>query len=77
MTRGEALLQLEKPAYDPDTIDEEFAYIATKLGITSDELRSYHTMPLKTYRDFANRQWMFDIGAQALKAIGVERAVKR
>lgn len=77
MTREEALSRLEKPAYDPDTIGEEFDYIATKLGITPEELRGYHEMPLKTYKDYANRQWMFDFGARALKALGVERAVKR
>lgn len=77
MTREEALSLLVKPAYDPDTIGEEFDYIATKLGITSEELRGYHEMPLKTYKDYANQQWMFDLGARALKALGVERAVKR
>ena len=77
MTREEALSRLDKPAYDPATIDEEFEYIATKLGITTEELRTYHEMPLKTYRDYANHQWLFDIGARAMKTLGIERAVKR
>lgn len=77
MSRDEALTKLELPAYDPATIDEEFEYIATKLGITVDELRRYHTMPKKTYRDYRNQEWMFDFGAKALKRLGVERAVKR
>lgn len=77
MTRDEALERLKKPAYDPATIDEDFEYIATKLRISVAELRSYHEMPLKTYKDYKNREWMFDLGAKALKAIGVERAVKR
>lgn len=77
MTREEALERLSKPAYDPATIDEDFEYIAAKLGITVDELRGYHQMPLKTYRDYRNQEWMFDLGAKALKFLGVERAVKR
>lgn len=77
MTREEALKKLEKPAYDPATIDEDFEYIATKLGISVDELRSYHQMPKKTYRDYKNQEWLFDLGAKTLKALGVERAVKR
>jgi N-acetyl sugar amidotransferase len=77
MTREDALERLSKPAYDPATIDEDFEYIATKLGITVDELRGYHQMPLKTYRDYRNQEWMFDLGAKALKFLGVERAVKR
>jgi N-acetyl sugar amidotransferase len=77
MTRAAALEKLEMPAYDPETIDEEFEYIATKLGITVEELRGYHRMPLKTYRDYRNQHWMFDVGAKALKALGAERAIKR
>ncbi len=77
MSREDALERLKKPAYDPATIDQDFEYIATKLRITVDELRGYHTMPLKTYRDYRNQEWLFDFGAKALKFLGVERAVKR
>ncbi|OLU33075.1 N-acetyl sugar amidotransferase [Pseudomonas sp. PA27(2017)] len=77
MTREEALEHLKHPAYDPATIDEDFEYIATKLGITTDTLRGYHAMPKKTYKDYKNQEWLFDLGAKLLKAVGVERAVKR
>lgn len=77
MTREEALSKLEKPAYNLETIDEDFEYIATKLGISVDELRHYHSMPKKTYRDYKNQEWLFDLGAKILKWLGVERAVKR
>jgi N-acetyl sugar amidotransferase len=77
MTREEALQKLKSPAYDPATIDEEFEYIATKLGISVEELRHYHSMPLKSYKDYKNQSSMFEMGARVLKAIGVERAIKR
>ncbi|WP_439475939.1 N-acetyl sugar amidotransferase [Brevundimonas sp.] len=77
MTREEALSQLERPAYDPETIAHEFDYIAKKLGITSEELRGYFEMPLKSYRDYDNSLWMFNFGAKVLQAIGVEKAIKR
>lgn len=77
MTRNEALERLKSPAYDPATIDEDFEYIATKLGISVAELRGYHEMPLKTFRDYRNTEWMFDLGARVLKALGVEKAIKR
>lgn len=77
MTRDEALERLKSPAYDPATIDEDFEYIATKLRISIDELRGYHEMPLKTYRDYRNREWMFDLGAKVLRLIGAEKATKR
>jgi len=34
-------------------------------------------MPLKTYKDYKNQEWMFDLGAKVLKLLGVERSVKR
>lgn len=77
MKREEALSMLEKPAYNPKTIDEDFAYIATKLGITAEALRGYHQMPLKSYRDYKNQERMFDLGAKVLQRIGIERAIKR
>lgn len=77
MTREEALERLKQPAYDLSTIDEDFEYIATKLGISVQELRGYHEMPLKTYKDYKNQEWLFDLGAKTLKALGIERAVKR
>ncbi len=77
MTRSEALQKLASPAYDPATIDEDFEYVASKLGISAAELRQYHTMPLKTYRDYANQEWLFDLGARTLRLLGIERAIKR
>ncbi len=77
MTRDEALERLKQPAYDLAMIEDDFEYIATKLGISVEELRGYHEMPLKTYKDYNNQEWLFDFGAKMLKFLGVERAVKR
>jgi N-acetyl sugar amidotransferase len=77
MTREEALEQMKKPAYDPSKIEDEFNYIATKLGITSTELRKYFTMPKKYYWDYKNQQNIFRIGAKVLRLIGVEKVKKR
>ncbi len=77
MTREDALAKLEQPAYDPEKIDEDFEYIATKLGISVEELRHYLKMPKKSYKDYKNQEWLFDLGAQVLKRLGVERSVKR
>jgi hypothetical protein len=77
MTRKEALEKLSKPAYDPETIAEEFNYIATKLGITPEELQYYFTMPKKYYWDYRNQQNIFKVGARVLNLIGEERVRKR
>ena len=77
MERGDALTRLGTPAFDAETIDHEFDYIARKLNISGDELRSYFTMPRKSYADYKNTRWMFNLGAKVLQAIGAEKAVKR
>ncbi len=77
MTRDEALGKLEKPGYDPETIDHDKEFIANKLGITVDELMGYHALPNKSYRDYKNQEWLFNFGAKVLKTLGIERAIKR
>jgi len=77
LTREEAIEELKKPAYNPQTIDEEFNYVATKLGITSEKLREYFNLPKKFYWDYKNQQVLFKIGAKVLKLLGVEKSIKR
>lgn len=77
MSRDEAVEKLKKPAYNPETIEDEFNYIATKLQITPEQLRHYFTMPKKFYWDYKNQQTLFNFGAKVLKAIGVEKSIKR
>jgi N-acetyl sugar amidotransferase len=55
ITRDQALRELEKPPYDPNTIKQEFEYIATKLDITPEELRQYLDMPKKFYWDYKSQ----------------------
>jgi N-acetyl sugar amidotransferase len=77
MTRDEALEKLKVKPYKAETIDEEFNYIATKLGISNDELRSYFNLPKKFYYDYKNQEKIFNMGAKFLKFIGVEKSIKR
>jgi hypothetical protein len=77
MTREAAITKLQTPAYDSESIDQEFEYIATKLGVSVDELRSYFTMPKKFYWDYKNQESLFNLGAKVLKSIGLETSVKR
>ena len=77
MTREEAIEKLKSPAYDLITIERDFDFIATKLGISVEKLLEYHKMPKKSYKDYKNQEWLFDLGAKFLKAIGVERSIKR
>ena len=77
MTRDEALEKLKTPAYNEETIHQEFEYISNKLGISVDELQSYMDAPKKTHRDYKSQQYIYDIGAKILKAFGNEKGGKR
>ncbi len=77
MTRNEALAELQKPPYDTETIGQEIEFVANKLDITVDELKSYLTLPKKTYRDYKNQEDIYRIGARVMRALGIERGGKR
>lgn len=77
LTRGEALEKLAKPAYDPETVAEDFEYIANKLGVTVAELEAMRDGPNKTYRDYKNSMTFIDLGARAMRMLGMERRIVR
>lgn len=77
MSRDEALAKLNQPAINKEDAKNDFEYIATKLGITIDELQGYMDMPLKSHNDYKNMQSIFNFGAKVMKALGMERSIKR
>lgn len=77
MSRDEALERLKSPAYNPETIEDEFNYIATKLGINSIELRGYFNMQKKYYWDYMNQQNIFKLGAKVMQLMGIDRAGRK
>ncbi|HHI92132.1 MAG TPA: N-acetyl sugar amidotransferase [Gammaproteobacteria bacterium] len=77
MNREEALEALKKPAYDEEEIIRDFEYIATKIGITVDELQGYMDGPNKSYKDYKNQMWIYDLGAKVMRVLGKEKGGKR
>ena len=77
MTRNKALEKLKKPAYDIDTIHQDFEYIATKLNISVEELQSYMDGPNKSYRDYKSQENIYNVGAKVMRMLGLERGGKR
>lgn len=69
MTREAALTRLEQPPYDSELMQQDFEYVATKLGIDTDELRGLHEMPKKFYWDYRNRNNFFKLGEWVLSRI--------
>ena len=77
MTREEAINILKQPPYDPTTIHHDFEYIATKLNISIEELKEYIAMPKKTFRDFKSQAWIYHLGSNVMKYMGMEVGGKR
>lgn len=76
-TRGAALAEISQPAYDAETIADDFEYIATKLDVGVQELKDIMAGPNKTYRDYKNSMTFIDLGTRVLRLLGVQRAVIR
>jgi len=77
MTREEAMEKLSNKPYDVKTIKHDFDYVATKLGISVEELNNYMNLPKKTYRDYKSQQSIYNLGSKILKFIGLEIGGKR
>jgi len=77
MTRDEALQRIAIKPYDDETIAQDFEYIATKLGITVEELKAIEAAPNKTYRDYKNNMFLIDLGAKVMRLLGLEKKLIR
>lgn len=77
MTREEALEKLKKPPYDPETIHQDFEFVANKLDISVEELQKYMDAPNKTYRDYKSQEGIYMLGAKVLRLLGKELGGKR
>ena len=77
MTRQAALDELEKPSYDPVSIHHDFEFIASKLGMTIDELQLCFDGSNQTYSDYANQDKLYQVGAKIMKILGKELGGKR
>lgn len=77
LSRAEAISRLQQPALSDAEVEQEFDYVATKLGISAEELTVLFEGPRKTHRDYRNQEWLFELGARCLRLAGLERSIKR
>jgi len=77
MEREDALSQLQKCPYDKEEIAHELEYVATKLGITTNELNKYFELPKKTFEDYRSQYSIYKIGAKIMRLFGLELGGKR
>lgn len=54
MTREDALAELEKPPYDPDTVAQERAYVVKKLGLSEQEFVELMKLPVRSHLEFGS-----------------------
>jgi hypothetical protein len=72
MTRDEALKILEQPPYDPEQAELDKAYIAKKLGVTTEEFEEIIARPNKTPEDYKNSLWLLKTGVSFSRLFGIE-----
>ncbi len=77
MTREEALQKISLPAYDSETIAQDFEYIAKKLDLTVPELQALMDGENKTYRDYKSNAFLIGLGTKTLRATGKQKAIIR
>lgn len=54
MTKEEALHELAQPAYDPQMMEDDFEFIAKKLGFSKTEFESYINQPNRDHNEFGD-----------------------
>jgi putative aminotransferase len=77
MTREAALERISKPELDEHFLNQEFDYVASKLGISRSDLQAIFDAPSKTYRDYNNKRWLIKLGADVMQRTGLEKRLFR
>ena len=73
MTRVEAIFRLKNPEMSELFLEQEFEFVASKLGLTTVELQNIFQSPNTTYRDFNNKRELIVRGANLLRKLGLEK----
>jgi N-acetyl sugar amidotransferase len=72
MSRSEALKKIKSSPYNTNELNNEFEYIATKLGIDKEELLRLKNENNKTYKDYKSSMFFINIGTQIMKYVNLE-----
>ena len=77
VTREEALEKLKEPPLSEKEAAELFTQVAKMLEISEKELRSYLTMPLKTYKDYKNQSAIIAIGSKIMYFLKLDQLIRK
>jgi len=77
MTRDEALARLAEPALTAEEVARESEFVASKLGISVDELQGFMDLPKRTHRDFRSQRQVYAVGSRLMRMTGLALGGKR
>uniref|UniRef100_UPI0040473348 N-acetyl sugar amidotransferase n=1 Tax=Algoriphagus sp. TaxID=1872435 RepID=UPI0040473348 len=77
MSRDEAVARLNQPAYPMEDVEKDYDFIASKMRISVEELKKYHSMPLKTFKDYKNQEFLFTFGSRITRLLGIDKNAKK
>jgi len=77
MNREDAIERLKNPTYPLDEVEKDYDFIASKLRITVDELKKYHSIPIKSFRDYKNQKFLFTFGSRLTRFLRIDRNAKK
>ena len=77
MSRDEALGRISKPELSEEILQKEFDYVADKLDLTSDELKTIFDGKNKTFHDYKSKIKIIRFGAHILQNLGFEKRLFR
>lgn len=59
MTKEEALEEMKQPAYDPETLKVDKAFVLKKLGLSEKEFEDIMKLPVRSHREFDTEGSLF------------------
>ena len=73
LERQEALEILSLPSYSKDEISKDFKYVASKLGLSVEDLQNIYKMPNKLHTDYKSRDFILRLAINIKRIIGSEK----
>lgn len=77
MSRADGEAKLRELPYPIEEVERDYEFIASKLRISVDELKKYHSMPIKSYKDYKNQEFLFTLGSRLTRFLGLDRNAKK
>jgi N-acetyl sugar amidotransferase len=71
--REEALMRVSKPEMSEEFLQQEFEYVAKKLGLSTEQFREIFDLPKKTFKNYKNKRTIILFGAHLLRMFGIEK----